>query len=84
MFDLGNGDAPVECKPLPKVKGDCVYTYRKTSRDQPDLAFPAKLLVTWTFRATTSDNNPPPTPDKVITTEIGIKVGRVSAVAIGS
>jgi hypothetical protein len=77
----GNGDTIMECeKPKPLDRGDCSYKYPETSKDAPNLTFPAKILITWDFPWTTTDGRSGTLPPATFSTDVGIRVAKVQII----
>ena len=60
--------------------GQCGYLYDHSSKDQPDLTYPASMAVEWRADWRASNGTAGTLEPIWITTPIGIKVARVSAV----
>ncbi len=80
-FDPGNSEAIIGCeKPKPIEKGDCSYSYPETSKDAPNLTFPARILITWDFPWSTSDGRSGTLPPATFAVDVGIRVAKIQVI----
>jgi hypothetical protein len=61
--------------------GQCGYLYDHSSKDAPDLKYPASVAVEWSADWQASDGTSGTLAPILITTPVGIKVARVQAIA---
>jgi hypothetical protein len=83
IFDPGDGNDPVICDVVPQHKDDCTYTYRHSSKDQPDLAYPATLSTTWALPYTVSTGaTGTVTPAISLSVPLPIQVARIQVINV--
>ena len=80
VFDPGVVADAVTCKGVPVKRTDCSYTYRETSKDQPNLRYSASVSVTWeiSWSATTGESGT--LPSYVSTKALPIAVAKIQTV----
>jgi hypothetical protein len=80
VFNPGIAADAVTCAGIPSKREDCSYTYRRTSKDEPNMRYQASLSVTWeiTWTATTGESGR--LPSYIATTDLPIAVARIQTV----
>jgi hypothetical protein len=80
VFNPGIAADAVTCKGIPLQREDCSYTYRETSKDQPDLRYKASVSVTWDINWSATTGESGTLPSHVATFELPIAVAKIQTV----
>jgi hypothetical protein len=78
-FNPGIASDTVACAGIPSKWDDCTYTYRQTSKNEPDKRYQASVSVTWAI-SWTSPGDGGTLPSAVVTTDVPIAVAKIQTV----
>jgi hypothetical protein len=79
VFNPGIAADAVTCAGIPLNWDECTYTYRQTSKNQPELRYPASVSVTWAI-SWTSPGDGGTLPAAVVTKDLPIAVAKIQTV----
>ena len=80
VFNPGIDADAVTCAGVPLKRKDCAYTYRQTSKDEPNLRYQASVSVTWDISWTASTGESGTLAPFVATADMPIAVAKIQAV----
>jgi hypothetical protein len=79
VFNPGIASDAVACVGIPLKWDDCTYTYRQTSKNEPDKRYQASVSVTWAI-SWTSPGDGGTLPSAVVTKDLPIAVAKIQTV----